>query len=162
MFELCYKILLNSPTHQTQHLQTIIWFQIWRSGLLERDLWKMMKLLLKNLCILKTCINYTRRMGSKSLSIVCNCANKKEKKASLLSLTLSEDSEKTHSLWVTTFLTGEMWKLQYCPHENNLKIHNFPLTDLHQKRQVLSALQFRRVCKQLFDSVWICGCYHLP
>ena len=28
-----------------------------------------------------------------------------------------------------------------------------PLTDLHQKQQVLRTLQFRAVCKKLFDSV---------
>ena len=40
--------------------------------------------------------------------------------------------------------------------------YTFPLTDLHQKRQVLKTLQFRAVCKTLFDYVWICGCYRLP
>ena len=38
----------------------------------------------------------------------------------------------------------------------------FPSTDLHQKQKIASTLQIRAVCKKLFDSVWICGCYCLP
>ena len=37
-----------------------------------------------------------------------------------------------------------------------------PLTDLHQNLKALSPLQFTDVCKKLFDSIWICGCYRLP
>ena len=41
-------------------------------------------------------------------------------------------------------------------------IRDSPVTDLHQNLKALSPLQFTEVCKKLFDSVWICGCYRLP
>ena len=77
-------------------------------------------------------------------------------------------------------ITGPHGYLNQCPHldtscptcgeytllQNTVEQLTRHLQELSQRVSTVSythlPLQFRDVCKKLFDSVWICSCYRLP
>ena len=66
------------------------------------------------------------------------------------------------TLWTTALQPGEILPP---PFSLSLSLSLSPVSYTHldvYKRQVMSTLQIRAVCRKLFDSVWTCGCYRLP